>query len=67
MKKIAFTLYVVGIIVVLPLVAVLQLNRGLDTFPNVKKISIPANEKVTFEDDTFSSASNFLTLKSNFN
>lgn len=66
MKKIAFTLYIVGSIIILPLVAVLQLNHGSNTSPNVEKTSIPANENVISKNDTFSSANNILLLKSKF-
>jgi hypothetical protein len=65
MKKIAFTFNVVGLLIVLPLVAVLQLNHGSKTSPNIEKISIPANENVLSKDDAFSSANN-ISFKSKF-
>jgi hypothetical protein len=47
MKKIAYTLYVFALIIVLPLVAVLQLNHGSNTSPNIENTSIPSNENVS--------------------
>ncbi len=66
MKKIAFTLYVIGSLIIIPLVAVLQLNHGTNTSTNVEKTSIPANENSISKDDTFSPANNMLLVKSKF-
>ena len=58
MKNIAFILNIVGLIILLPLVAVMQLHHGSNTYPNVEKTNIPANENVISKNDTFSPANN---------
>jgi hypothetical protein len=65
MEKIAFTLYVFGIMIMFPLYVFLELNHGSDTILNVEKISIPANENVISRDDTFS-ANNILLFMIKF-
>jgi hypothetical protein len=54
MKKIVFTLYVLGILIMLPLVAVLQHNHKALTHSGIENTGSPVEDKVAV-DEAFAS------------
>jgi hypothetical protein len=66
MKKIAFALYVFGLLIMFPLVAFLEMNHGSGVSSKVEETSTPVYNKILVKDETSTSTTNILLLKSNF-